>query len=120
MAEKTLEDGGRSGADLSTDQVLELVGQYQRREIIRQLRDSPGRVHSIDDVVAYLESIERGRNATVPGENYLLSVIVHIHAPKLEEAGLVDFDLTSRELRYYPDERVESMLDCIDDWDADQ
>lgn len=117
MQRKTLEDGGQRGEQLSTDQILELLGQYQRREIIRQLRDSPGRDHSIDDVVAYLESIERSRNTTVPGENHLLSVIVHIHAPKLEEAGLVDFDVPSRDLHYYPNERVEEMLDCIDEWD---
>lgn len=119
MPQKTLEDGGRSGEHLSTDQILELLGQYQRREIIRQLRDSSSRDHSIDDLVAYLESIERNRTTTVPGQDHLLSVFVHIHGPKLEEAGLIDIDVPSRDLQYYPNERVEELLDCIDEWDEE-
>ena len=116
MSQKTLGDGGRSGGQLSTDQVLELLGQYQRREIIRHLRNSTDQHHSLDEVVAYLESVERNRTTAVPGQDHLLSVFVHIHGPKLEEAGLIDFDIPGRELQYYPDERVEEMLDCIDEW----
>jgi len=116
MPQKALRDGGRDGTDLSTDQILELLGQYQRREIVRHLRNSPDEGSSLDDLVAYLESVERERTTSVPGQNHLLSVVVHIHGPKLEAAGLIDFDVPGRELRYYPDERVEGMLDCIDEW----
>ena len=115
MPQKTLQDGGRGGEELSADQILEVVGQYQRREILRHLRTTPDRDHSLNELVSYLESVERQRTTTVPGQDHLLSVFVHIHGPKLEEAGLVEFDVSSRDLQYYPDERVEGMLDCIDE-----
>lgn len=116
MQQKPLEDGGRGGDDLPVDQIIELLGQYQRREIVRQLRDAPGEEHSVDDVVAYLQAVERDRSGAAPGKDHLLSVFVHIHGPKLEEAGLIDYDLPSRDVRYYPDERVEELLDQIDEW----
>lgn len=119
MMREMVQDGGSELDELSADQVLELLGQYQRREILRQLRDSPGQNHSIDDLVAYLQSIERRRTTPIPGDNHLLSVIVHIHGPKLEEAGLVDIDTPSGQLRYHPNERVEEMLDYIDEWAAE-
>lgn len=117
MPQQTSSDGGRNDDHLSLDQVLELLGQYQRREILRQLRNEPDREHSIDELVAYLVSIERKRNAKVPGEDHLLSVIVHIHGPKLQEAGLIDYNARDMDVRYYPDERVEAFLDRIDEWD---
>lgn len=119
MRENALQDGGQEEGELSLDQILELLGQYQRREIIRQLRDSPGRNHSIDDIVEYLEAVERERSTSVPGEDHLLSVIIHIHGPKLEEAGLIDYSVPGRNIHYYPNERVETFLDRIDEWEAE-
>ena len=116
MPQRTSDDGGRGGDDLPVDQVLELLGQYQRREIVRQLRNAPGQTHSVDDLMEYLEAVDRQRSGEAPGKDHLLSVFVHIHGPKLEDAGLVDYDMHSRDVRYYPDERVEAMLDLIDDW----
>lgn len=116
MRAEVLHDGGRADDSLSTDRILELIGQYQRRAIIRRLRDAPGRDHSIDDVVEFLEDVERQRDGEVPGEDHLLSLLVHIHGPKLEAAGLIDYDVPEREIHYYPDERVEGLLDRIEEW----
>jgi DNA-binding transcriptional ArsR family regulator len=115
-------DGGRverhwerGDDELSLDFILELLSHYQRREIIRHLRDSPGQLHSLDEIVSHLSQLEREQTGAVPGEDHLLAVIVHIHGPKLQEAGLCDYDIRSRELRYMPNEAVERVLDMLDE-----
>lgn len=112
-----LADGG-SGSDdgsVSVDRVLELLSQYQRREMIRFLRESSDRVQSLDDVIDHLANAEKERFGTTPGRDHLLSVIVHIHGPKLEEAGLLEYDVRRGEIRYMPNERIERFLDRIDE-----
>ena len=106
-------DGGDDRQSL--DAILELLSQYQRRTMIRYLSDATDNVVSIDDIIDHLEQIERERAGESPGEDHLLSVLVHIHGPKLEEAGLIEYDVRSRELRYYPNERVETVLERIED-----
>lgn len=106
-------DGGENQQSL--DAILELLSQYQRRAMIRYLRDAPENVVSIDDILDRLEQLERAHDGESPGENHLLSVLVHIHGPKLEEAGLIEYDVRSREIRYYPNERVEFVLEKIDE-----
>lgn len=107
----------RGRGRLSLDQILELLGQYQRRAIVRHLRDSPARATPIDEVVDFLADLERERTGEAPGEDHLLSVLMHIHGPKLEEAGLVDYDVPDRDIWYYPNERVETLLDRIEEWE---
>jgi hypothetical protein len=119
MTGATRSDGDGRGESLSLDAILELLSQYQRREMIRHLRDAPGNVHSVDELVAHLADVERRRPGDSPGEDHLLSVLVHIHGPKLEAAGLIDYDLPSREVRYHPNERIERALDLIDELDEE-
>lgn len=107
-------DGGSSEQYLSLDDVLELLSNYQRRAIISYLRDSSGHVHSITDVVNHLRKVEREQHGTGPGEDHLLSVLVHVHCPKLQELGIAEYDATSMEIRYYPTEKVERMMEVID------
>lgn len=107
-------DWNRGDEALSLDFILELLSHHHRREIIRHLRDSPGQVHSLDEVVGHLARLERDRSGSVPGKDHILSVIVHIHGPKLQEAGLVDYDVRSREIRYQPNEAVEEVLAELD------
>lgn len=99
-------DGGPPERSLSADDILEVLSNYQRRAIIQHLRNSPGQVHSIDEVIDHLKDLERQEHNQSPGEDHLLSVLVHIHGPKLDEAGLIDYDVPTREIRYYPDGKL--------------
>ena len=106
-------DGGSGGGRLSIDEILEILGDHQRRAVVRFLRDARGRTHSIDDVISHLRDHERRESGESPDRDRLLSLLVHVHGPKLEQAGLVDYDVRSSEIRYYPNERVEQLLEQI-------
>lgn len=114
MTEASCRDGDSEEAFESLDEILEILSNYQRRSIIQHLRDAPGHVHSIDGVIDHLQRLERQRHGDAPGEDHILSVLVHVHGPKLDNAGLVDYDIPSRQIRYYPDERYELILEQIE------
>lgn len=99
---------------VTLDEILEVLSHYQRRSIIQHLRDAPGRRHSIDEVVANLQDVEREVHGEAPGEDHLLSLLVHVHGPKLDDAGLLDYDVTSRVVWYHPDEKYERLLEQIE------
>lgn len=107
-------DGGSQEKDLSVDDILEVLSNHQRRAMIQHLRDTPGHVHSIDEIINHLKDLERRNHGHSPGEDHLLSVLVHIHGPKLDEAGFIDYDIPSREIRYYPNEKVKRILEQLE------
>lgn len=114
MDERCCMDGGRASDPRSLDTALEAISHYQRREIIRYLRDSPGNVQDIDDIIEHLIDIERERGGSVPGEDHMLAVLVHVHAPKLDTMGIISYDITSGDVRYHPNETFEQILEQID------
>lgn len=120
MSDQVTVDGGRSEEELSLDLILELLSQYQRREIIRYLHDSPGQDHALDELIAHLADLECKRDGEVPGSDHLLSVLVHIHGPKLQEAGMITYDVEDGVVRYHPDERVEQILEEIESFEANR
>lgn len=107
-------EGGNEDPSLSVDEMLELVSNYQRRAILRHLRDTPGHDHSLDAVITYLKDVERERHGEVPGDDHLLSIFVHVHGPKLEQAGLLQYDVARGEVRYVPHEKIEQLLEQIE------
>lgn len=113
MAYKVRRDGGSGGGRLSIDEILEILSNHRRRAVVRFLRDAHGAVHSLDDVISHLREHERRATGESPDRDRLLSLLVHVHGPKLEKAGLVEYDVRSSEIRYHPDERVEQLLERI-------
>lgn len=43
--------------------------------------------------------------------------MAHLHLPKMEESGLIEQDRRSEEVRYLPNEKVESLLEDIKKYD---
>lgn len=107
--------GDVEAGELPLDEILELLSQYQRRAIVRYLAAAPAEELGIDEVIDHLAAVERGRGGDVPGEDHLLSVLVHVHGPRLEAADVIDYDGQRKVVRYHPNERVELALDRIDD-----
>ena len=93
--------------------------QSQRRAILRYLSEQENQVCSLEALIDHLIAVERERTDEVPGEDFILSLLVHIHAPKLEEAGLVNYDIPEQEIEYLADEKFERFLAQIDDIEAD-
>lgn len=113
MASPTVTDGGRTPEAMSFDMALELVSQYQRRAILRHVADNDDSSCSIESLIDHLIDLERQRSGDAPGEDYILSVLVHVHGPKLEESGLIEYDIPEQEVEYLGNDEFEEFLEQI-------
>lgn len=119
MAPVSMAGAGSDGDSLSFDMALEIVSQYQRRAILRTLIERDQSVISIEKIIDELIEVERRRGGSVPGEDYILSILVHVHGPKLEDAGLISYDVSDQEVDYHGNEKIERLLDEIRDIEGD-
>ncbi|WP_435092742.1 DUF7344 domain-containing protein [Halorubrum sp. N11] len=89
------------------NQRFELLGQYDRRCVIRFLQEAETDHVSVDDVVDHLQ--KHGR--TTDERDKLKMTLNHHHLPKLASTAVADFDSRSETLRYQGDELVETLLE---------
>lgn len=112
-------DGG-AFESRSIDAVLEVLSHYQRREILRHCSDGPKNRVSVQQLIGHLKEEEAKRTGEEPGTGHLQSVLMHVHGPKLSEAGLIEYDVENQYIEYLPDEQVETALKYIqsieDEW----
>lgn len=84
------------------DELLEVLCHHHRRQILRFLGKRPTNTATVDEFVAYVDSPS--------GETALSTEMHHIHLPKLDDAGLVEWDARSGTIRYYPDPHCLDLL----------
>ena len=89
------------------NQRFELLDRYERRCIIRFLREAETDHVSIDDVVNHLQKHPQ----TIDEYDKLIVSLQHHHLPKLASTAVADFDSRSETLRYNGDELVEAFLE---------
>ena len=100
---------------LSVDTVLDLLSHSHRRAILRTLCEHTDDVVEFDVVIEELADVESDMSADSVEVARITSTLIHQHCPKLREAGVIDYDVRSDEIRYYPNERIELALELIDE-----
>lgn len=103
--EQAAMDGDRAGVDAAID----ALGHRHRRQLLDHLADQDDAI-DLTDAAHTLAASDR---LSVEDLRFDLH---HLHLPKLEGLGLVEFDEGSKEIRYRPDVRVEALLETIDEW----
>lgn len=93
---------------LKTDRLLDVLADGVRREVIRYFENNPETaVVHLDDLVAHLDR-------TVPHSSRELRLgLRHVHLPKLEGAGWIDFDPRSEQIRYHGNPDAADLLDDL-------
>lgn len=98
---------------LSLNAMLELLTHHHRRELLRFLTDAPDHATDIDDVVTHLIEKDSEWTGARPAHNEIEAQLYHVHLPKLTEAGVIEYDARSKELRYRDHDRLEALLDSL-------
>ena len=92
----------------SAGAVLRLLADPLRRFVLSRLVAEPTNVADVDDLVGtYAE--RTGRDAE--------GVAIECHhaaIPTLADADLVEYDEASGDVRYYPDQLIERLLDVVE------
>ena len=105
--------GDSSVSDTSgVNGAMELLSDKSRRIVLKYLRDQPDHGASFEELVAHLS-----RRAALVEERDQRSArfkiaLHHLHLPKLDNHGVLDYDGRSGAVRYHPNERVERLLDA--------
>lgn len=101
--------GNQPSSDVELDTALELLSDPHRRAILRYLASTPGGSVESSTVVDYVVEQSSAERRTAEVECY------HAHLPKLHEAGVIEFDPRTGDVRYRRSEAIEHLLDAISD-----
>ena len=98
-----------------TDEALNLIAEQRRRQIIRYLKENDNRQISIDDLATCIsEDSDRDRGC-INFEKRLRVELYHAHLPKLETAGVVDYDEDRDVVSYQSRDHIEDLLEFVMD-----
>lgn len=111
-------DGDLPEVSLSLDAILSVLAHHRRRDLLQYLIDSPDQTASIEACVGNLVKREAERTGERPSHDHVEASLYHLHLPKMADAGILDYDPRSREFRYWSHDRLESLLDSIEDYDS--
>lgn len=92
-------------ATLTTETAFEVLAHRHRRAILRHLADTNGTV-SFDQLAEALLADAKG----VGSLNEAQIQLHHVHLPKIQQAGLIDYDAPDDTVRYVGNELVEDLL----------
>lgn len=96
------------------DTCLRLVADQYRRQIIHHLRHEANGTTTFDDLVEQISSQASDfKNDPPQGREKIAIQLHHIHLPKLANYGVIEFEHTTRVVRYHSDAQVETVLDSL-------
>jgi Fe2+ or Zn2+ uptake regulation protein len=90
------------------DENLRLVADWQRRAVLRYLRQSGGCSATVEALTSHLTD-EIGRLEREP----VATALVYVHLPKLADEGFIEYDRRSDAVRYRAGPKVETLLDRL-------
>lgn len=95
----------------STDELLRVVSDRRRRAVLNHLRENGDGAVTVDELVDGIPADERTARARVELQ------LRHVHLPKLDAAGIVEYDAGSATVRYRPEGRcgLERLLEFLSD-----
>lgn len=97
---------------LSLDEILSILAHRRRRDLVRYFVENSTPTVSVAECVEYLAEQE-GQQADDP-HDYIRKRLHHVHVPKLADAGVIEYDARSKEIRYWGQDELERWLERID------
>lgn len=102
----------RSGSyDTDLDTVFDLLCDQRRRLFLRFFYMNQFESAELDEVASYItrwESRMGGRSA--PSLDDVELVLLHNHLPRLEDAGIIEFERSTATVQYHGSEELERIL----------
>jgi len=92
--------------DPSVEVLLEQTFNYPRVEIVLYLRNHSDETTTLDDLGVHLCNLEAERGGERPDQNQMTVKLHHNHLPALADAGVIEYDPSSKEVRYEGEENA--------------
>lgn len=89
------------------DELLTILSEAKRRAILTHLQDADDGVATVQELANEIDLQKDGGSEVTPVE------LVHSDLPRLEDAGVVEFDQRSRTVRYQGSTELERLLQFV-------
>lgn len=99
----------------SLEDILRSLADDHRRYVIEYLSETDGEVASLNELVDYVAT----HCSDAFGPEEVAIRLHHVCLPKLDDAGLLEYDSRSETVRYRPEPLVEDLLDRLEKWDKE-
>ena len=96
---------------ISKDALFRVLANTQRRQILLYLSDHPKPTTTRDEMLDHLVEISDEPHGDT--HRRLAIQLQHIHLPKLDDHGLLEYDTETYSIAYTADSRVEKLLAVI-------
>ena len=109
------EEGGGVGPAAPSRDVAGVLASERRRAVLRHLQTTDGEA-SLVELGSAVFATERSADASAARRRRVELSLHHVHLPKLEEAGVLEYDRTEKTARLRPD--VGPLLESLPlEWD---
>ena len=95
----------------SMDRALALLASRERRMIIQYFDRNDAVSTSVEALTDHLAGAKVEADGGEPPTRTAEAELHHVHIPKLEDYGVVEYDSRSGEVRYHPHERLEALVE---------
>ncbi|WP_255167416.1 DUF7344 domain-containing protein [Natrononativus amylolyticus] len=95
----------------SLDVVFDTLADRRRRYALYYLHDVSDGVATIDDVSSYIVARENSEHDPADHRRHVMTALRHVHVPKLEDLGVVEYDSRSETVRYWSQPTLEEWLE---------
>lgn len=92
------------------DEMLRLLSDRYRRQILQILRKMPDRDVQLNELI---DSLARGTTSNSERTDRIGVQLHHIHLPKLHEHGLIEYDPEAQFVRYHATQTVEAVMENV-------
>lgn len=99
-------EGDRAATTPTIEDVFELLADEVRREVCLYFTSTPEAVLTVEDLLSVLGDGRRDRDR-------LAIDLHHRHLPKLDAAGLIEYDARSKTARYWGQPTVEKWAEHV-------
>lgn len=101
----------REAVAAQLDRAFGLLANHRRRHVLERLRATPDGTASVEELVEYLVAADPDTDDRVRAS----LALQHEGLPRLDEAGVVDFDRRTGTVSYRGAELIEAILDFAAD-----
>jgi len=101
---------------LGTDKLLELAASRTRRIVLRQLVEEEDGCAGVEELVSTVcAALGPTVGKQLASHEAVRTRLHHRHLPKLAGAGVIEYEEDGSRVRYYPNERLEALLEFLDE-----
>jgi len=104
----------------SLDDLFRALAASRRRAVCRYFESTGDDVADVADLVDFVVGEERGARTDDPSEHRAEVAVGlhHVHLPRLDAAGLVEYDHRGGSVRYRGDSSAKAILEELADGDV--